>query len=259
MRKILAIGGGNIGRDDKRINTTLFDREIIQLTGKKNPKLLFVPTATAGCNIYCEAIYKQFSKKLGCTVDILLLINKDPISWVIQDKIGHADIIYVGEGNTYQMMKYWRKHGVDKIMKTGLDNGAVLCGSSAGSIAWFHAGLSDSWKSEENPKKLIKVNGLNYIDALICPHYDTEIHRQLAFKKLLKRTRQIGIALDDLCAIEIIGNKFRILSVGKDAIARKMWWEKGSYKEIVLPKNEFYSLDSILSKYAASQQLSLVI
>ena len=37
MRKILAIGGGNIGRDDKRINTTLFDREIIRLTEKKNP------------------------------------------------------------------------------------------------------------------------------------------------------------------------------------------------------------------------------
>ncbi len=76
MRKILAIGGGNIGRDDKRINTTLFDREIIRLTEKKNPKFLFVPTATAGCNRYCEAIYKQFSKKLGCTVDILLLIAK---------------------------------------------------------------------------------------------------------------------------------------------------------------------------------------
>ena len=76
---------------------------------------------------------------------------------------------------------------------------------------------------------------------------------------MLKRTRQIGIALDDLCAIEIIGNEFQILSVGKDAIARKMWWEKGNYKEIVLPKNEFNSLDSILSKYASSQQMSLVI
>ena len=44
MRKaIVAIGGGDI----RTKGTAAIDREIIRRSGKKNPKLLFIPTASA--------------------------------------------------------------------------------------------------------------------------------------------------------------------------------------------------------------------
>ena len=78
--KIIAIGGGRIGRFSPTVRTTALDREAVRISGKKSPRLLFLPTASAGCDQYCAAIYKQFSKRLGCKVDIMLLVNTDPVN-----------------------------------------------------------------------------------------------------------------------------------------------------------------------------------
>ena len=118
--KIIAIGGGRIGRFSSTVRTTPLDREIVRISGKKSPRLLFLPTASAGCDEYCAAIYKQFSKRLGCKVDILLLVNTDPERARIRDRIAWADIVYVGEGNTLRMMKTWRRHGVDRALRSAM-------------------------------------------------------------------------------------------------------------------------------------------
>jgi len=44
--KIVAIGGVEIGRLGYPIETEEIDREIIRLSGKKHPKVLFIPTAS---------------------------------------------------------------------------------------------------------------------------------------------------------------------------------------------------------------------
>ena len=48
---IVAIGGGNI----RTRGTAAIDREIIRLSKKKNPKLLFIPTASSDSEIYWTA------------------------------------------------------------------------------------------------------------------------------------------------------------------------------------------------------------
>lgn len=248
MRKIVAIGGGNVGRNGSPVETTRIDKEIVRLSEKTQPRFLFIPTASADCRFYCEAIYKQFGKKLGCRVDILMLFNRDPLWSEIKEKISTADIIYVGEGNTYRMMRYWKKYGVDKVMREAMNNGTVLCGSSAGSIAWFHSGLSDSWKSEENPERLIRVKGLGFIDGTICPHFNTEPHRVPAFKMMLRKTGKVGLALDDLSAIAIVGNDFRIIPASKNCKASISFWKKGEYHERELENEPFAPLSSLFTK-----------
>ena len=49
-RVIVAIGGGEI----RTRGTASIDREIIRLARKKNPKLLFIPTASSDSDRYCE-------------------------------------------------------------------------------------------------------------------------------------------------------------------------------------------------------------
>ena len=73
MGKIIAIGGGEIGRPHENggfypIETTAIDKEIIKLTNKPNPNLLFIPTASNDSSGYYEVVTKHFSK-LGCLVD----------------------------------------------------------------------------------------------------------------------------------------------------------------------------------------------
>jgi len=247
--KIVAIGGGRIGRFSSTIRTTPLDREIVRISGKRSPRLLFLPTASAGCDEYCAAIYKQFSKRLGCRVDIMLLVNTDPERARIRDRIAWADIVYVGEGNTLRMMKTWRRHGVDRELRSAMKRDAVLCGSSAGSIAWFSWGNSDSYKTQQDPTRLARVRGLGFVDALICPHYDVEKHRRPSLKAMMKKHAGVAIALDEHCALVVHDENYRVLASDKGRKAYRVYWKDGKFVEEPLgPSTRFRPLGPLLAK-----------
>jgi len=250
-RKIIAIGGGEIGRPGTQIETESIDKEIIQLSGKSNPKLLFLPTATEhtkNYNGYIEVIEAYFGKKLGCKVDYLLLKGK-PSSADIREKIFASDIIYVGGGNTLRMMNLWRRLRVDSVLQQAQEKGKVLCGVSAGSICWFSYGQSDSWKMANPKNPYIRVTGLGLIPALHAPHFTREPARHKDLKSITKRTTEVGIALEDCCALEVVGNEYRILISKPQAKAYKCYWKAGKYHQDVIPQlKEFSPLESLLEK-----------
>jgi len=249
MIKIIAIGGGEMGRPGYPIETTAIDKEIIKLTGKKKPKLLFIPTASSDALDYCQTVKKHFGKRLGCQVDVLYLIKNKLSNKIIKNKILKTDIIYVGGGNTLEMMKIWKQQGVDKLLKTAYQKGVVMSGLSAGSICWFKYGNSDS-KKFLNPKaSLIKVTGLGLIKALNCPHYDIEKDRKPDLKKMMKKTSGVAIALDNCSALEVIDNNYRVISSKKSANAYVIYWKANKYIEKIIKKEKvFKPLTGLLLK-----------
>lgn len=59
----------------------------------------------------------------------------------------------------------------------------------------------------------------------------------------------VAIALDNCCAIEVVDDKFRIIKSKPNAKAYKIFWKGGKYfKEDIISKNEFESLEMLLSK-----------
>lgn len=248
MTRILAIGGGEIGRPRKTggfypIETTAIDKEIICASGKKHPKLLFLPTASSDSESYFKVIEKHFGKRLGCKVDVLYLTKK-PTKKEIKEKIGSTDIIYVGGGNTLKMMRLWRKLGVDQVLHQAAKKGTILSGISAGAICWFREGCSDSLSFTSGSTKMIKVKGLSMIDALHCPHYDSP-ERQRQLKPMMRKTKGVAIAVTDCCAIDVFNNTYRILKSKKTAKAYKIYWEKGKYVKEELTNTEFKPLQSL--------------
>lgn len=249
IMKIVAIGGGRIGRFSSTVRTTALDREVVRISGKKSPRLLFLPTASAGCDQYCAAIYNQFSKRLGCKVDIMLLVNTDPDYATIRERVSKADIVYVGEGNTLRMMKTWRHYGVDRALRAAMRSDTVLCGSSAGSIAWFSWGNSDSLKSPQNPTRLARVRGLGFVDALLCPHYDAEKHRRPSLKAMMRKRKGVAIALDECCAFIVQDDNYRVLASVKGRKAYRVYWKDGKcMEEELLPSKRFRPLGPLLAK-----------
>ncbi len=244
MAKIIAIGWGEVREKE----TLQIDKEIVKFSGKKNPKLLFIPTASWDSEGYFLGI-KEYFGKLGCDVDVLYLIREKPTKKKIEKKILTADIIYVGGWNTLKMMTLWRKLGVDEILKKALKKDIVLSGLSAGSICRFAHGNSDSRKFSSNSTQLIKVTGLSFIHALHCPHYDIEIHRQKDLKRMMKKSPLIAIAIENNCAIQIENDKYKIIKSNKDAKAYKIYWKKGTYiKEEITQHNNFLPLHELLKK-----------
>jgi dipeptidase E len=248
MKKIVAIGGGEIGRPGYPIETTKIDKEIIKLSGKKNPRLLFIPTASSDSESYYETIKKYFGDKLGCKTDVLYLTKEKLNKKEIEEKILKSDVVYVGGGNTLKMMKIWRKNHVDKILIQAYKKGVVLSGLSAGSICWFRWGNSDS-KRFINPKAdSVKVSGLGLINTLHCPHYLKE-KRKNDLKKMMKKTSGVAIAIDNCCAIEIVDDKYRIISSKQSANVYKVYWKANKYfQEIIGKEKELKPLKDLLRK-----------
>jgi dipeptidase E len=217
MRKVIvAIGGGEM----RTRGTAAIDREIIRLTNKKHPKLLFLPTASSDSERYWKHVQEYFGGFLKCKTDVLFLVSERPSRETIERKIRWADIIYVGGGNTLLMMRAWRRLGVDKLLKSAYKNGTVLSGISAGSICWFDSGHSDSM-SFYNPKNwnYINVRGLGLIKGIHCPHYNGRtrgVPRRKDFRDMIRRTGGIGIAIENNCAIEFIDGRFYKVITSKD-------------------------------------------
>lgn len=207
-RAIVAVGGGNI----RVRGTAPIDREIIRLSGKKHPVLLFIPTASSDAEDYCEAVQKYFGEFLKCETTELLLVREHPSRQQIRRAIQSADIVYVGGGNTLKMMRLWRRLGVDKLLKAAYRKGTVLCGISAGSICWFDSGHSDSLSFHNSRSwKYINVKGLGLIKGIHCPHYNSRtlgVPRRRAFRDMIRKTGGLGIAIENNRAIEFIDGKF---------------------------------------------------
>ena len=248
MLKIVAIGGGAIGRARHPKDTILIDREIKRLPGKKKPKLLFIPTASLDDEKYVAAIQRHFGRRLGCKMDTLRLYKGRPSKRIIRKKIFSADIIYVGGGNTFKMMCLWRKLGIDTLLKQAAAKGIVLSGLSAGAICWFKQGNSDSRLYSSGSKKLIKVTGLGLIPTLVCPHYDSEKRRKPALKKMMKNMSGIALALQDCTALEVVGDKCRILSTRKKSNAYKVYWKRGKFYHTKLKKNRFFLISELVRR-----------
>lgn len=230
-----------------QVQTLLIDQEIVRLSDRKRPRLLFIPTASEDNADYCRAI-RHLYEQLGCQVSELLLYRDRPTHQTMRKMIASAHIIYVGGGNTLRMMKLWRRLGIDRWLDQARRKGTVLCGLSAGAICWFRQGNSDSRKfSDETNKTLIKVSGLDFADLLMCPHYDVERHRQPALKEMMRRTKGVAVALDNCAAIEIINDRYRILSSGKNRHAWKVCWHRGEYIRQKLPaESGFRSMQGLL-------------
>jgi dipeptidase E len=227
-RTIVAIGGGEI----RTRGTAAIDRQIIRLSNKKNPKLLFIPTASSDSQRYWKHVQEYFGKFLKCKTDVLFLMNGELSKTQIRSKVLWADIIYVGGGNTLQMMRIWRRLGVDRLLTAAYKNGTVLSGISAGSICWFDSGHSDSM-SFYNPRnwKYINVKGLGLIKGIHCPHYNSRtrgIPRRKHFRDMIRKTGGIGIAIENNCAIEFIDGRFyRVITSKGYSRAYKVYKSRG--------------------------------
>ena len=224
---IVAIGGGEI----RTKGTASIDREIIRLSNRRNPKLLFIPTASSDSERYWGHVQEYFGGFLKCKTDVLFLIKERLTKEEIQRKVLSADIVYVGGGNTLRMMRLWRRLGVDKILRAAYERGAVLAGISAGSICWFDSGHSDSM-SFYNPEKwkYIKAKGLGLIKGIHCPHYNSMtrgIPRRKHFRDMIRKTGGIGIAIENNCAIVFIDDRFYKVINSKDYARAYRLYKRG--------------------------------
>jgi dipeptidase E len=229
MGKIVAYGGGEWHR------TLPIQREILRLTGRAMPRVLFLPTASKDNEESCTKFSRVY-KRLGAQVDLLLALRETPSPAEIKRKIRWADAVFVGGGNTLMMMRRWKFLGIDRELLKAYRRGVVLAGASAGSICWFESGHSDSMRGYgHDPWEYIRVSGLGLLKGLHCPHYHHE-DRQKEFKRMVRRRGGHGIAMDDGAGIEVVDGRYRVLSCTRKAKVYSVRRVRGRIVETEIPR-----------------------
>ena len=253
--KIVAIGGGEIGRPNKEggfypIETRQIDEEIVRLSGKTHPAALLLPTASGDSVGYFSTFQRYYGTQLGCKTDVLYLIKERPSVEEMRRKILSSDIVYVGGGNTLRMLKLWRRLGVDKILEEAGNKGVVLSGLSAGDICWFDYANSDSMRFGPKKKfKMIMLKGLGFIPLMSCPHYNVEKNRKSSLRKMVQKYGGVSIALDNCAAFEVVDEQYRIVTSLKTARAFRIYRHNGKVVEEELSRDgKFRPLEALLVK-----------
>ena len=201
MKVIVPIGGGEISS-----KTTLkIDKYIVSLVNKETKKVLFIPTASGDMASYIEK-FKDYYQSLGCEVDCLLLSQTDNDN-LIRSKIFSSDIIYIGGGNTARMMRIFKRCKVNEYLTLAYERGIILTGLSAGAMAYFTNGYSDSNRSTNPEASLCLVKCLNLIPYCFCPHYNEEERK--SFDEFVNNKNFNGLALDDDVALVVIDEKIK--------------------------------------------------
>ncbi|MGE7794264.1 Type 1 glutamine amidotransferase-like domain-containing protein [Lysinibacillus fusiformis] len=191
MRQIIALGGGGFSMEP---DNPLLDLYILKQAKKANPQICFIPTASGDSENYISRYYNFFDQQ-DCKPFHLSLF--EPPTRDLESFILEKDIVYVGGGNTKNLLALWKEWGLDNILRKAWNQGVILAGLSAGSICWFEEGVTDSYGDGLEPIKC-----LGFLKGSNCPHYDGEIERRSTYHKLIESNKiQSGVATDDGVAL----------------------------------------------------------
>lgn len=208
MGTIVAMGGGF----DDEYAWDLAEK-LIKKTGKKKPAFLTIPTT--GYDTGCSDL--SIYSKMGCETDILCVTYPGITEEIIKEKIGKADLINVPGGNLKFCMEHWQKHNTVKYLKEAYNRGAILFGSSSGSMCWFRQGFDDC-----GPRGNFEfIDCCDIIPYNNVPHYEGDFWHQ--FDSYASKTPLSTIACENDTALIYENGKYSIMICDKKPDAR-VWF-----------------------------------
>ncbi|GAB7087417.1 peptidase E [Marinifilum fragile] len=180
-----------------------FTQYVVDLTQKKNPKICFLPTASADNESNIEN-WNYFCKKLGLKPYVLKVwVASNNENKSFEDILLNMDAIVVGGGNTLNMLGIWKAQGIDTLLQKALNKGIILAGGSAGSLCWFQSGISDS-----RPVNLSVIDGMSFLPFSHCPHYSDNLKKEVYHEQIKNKTISAGYACDDKSGILFRNGKY---------------------------------------------------
>ncbi len=220
-RIVIPMGGGGFSDDpdDPRL-----DDHILAIAraarGRSRPRVCFLATASGDASNYVEKFYTAFTSRAEASHLALFDRTVADIDAFLLDQ----DVVYVGGGNTENMLAIWRVHGVDRALRGAWQAGVILTGLSAGSLCWFETGTTDSFG-----RGLAALSGgLGFLPGSHSPHYDSEPERRPAYQRLIAEgIMPAGYAADDRAALVFRDERLaEVVSTRPDARAYRV--ERGT-------------------------------
>ncbi|MFJ9854411.1 Type 1 glutamine amidotransferase-like domain-containing protein [Streptomyces sp. NPDC101150] len=184
----LALLGGGFSTD----NDGLLDDWVLDQVRAPRPRVCFVPTASGDAPAYVEQFLAAYQSR-SCEPSVLRLFRRELDDDALRTFLLSQDVVYVGGGNTANLLAVWRAHGVDRVLREAFDRGTLLCGISAGANCWAEGSHTDSF----GPLTHLP-DGLGLLSGSVCPHYDSEAGRRASYQAAVAtRVLPGGWAVED--------------------------------------------------------------
>jgi peptidase E len=166
-RLIFAMGGGGFTMEPAN---PLLDDFVLGLAEAREPRILFLPTASGDANAQINAFRARFAGR-ACVPEHLSLFHLRESERTLAQIVAAQDIVYVGGGSMRNLLAIWRAHELDRLLIEAWRRGTVLAGLSAGAMCWFEGGVT---RSSGPPEPLA---GLGLLRSSLTVHADGEPER----------------------------------------------------------------------------------
>jgi dipeptidase E len=167
QRLIFAMGGGGFTMEP---TNPLLDDYVLRLTSSREPRILFLPTASGDTNTQINAFYARFGGR-GCLPTHLSLFRLGDLDRPLEEIVLGQDIVYVSGGSMRNLLAIWHAHRLDELLTRAWRSGIVLAGLSAGAMCWFEGGITCSSGAPE------AIGGLGLLGGSFTVHADGEPER----------------------------------------------------------------------------------
>jgi dipeptidase E len=211
---LLALGGGGFTMEP---TNPLLDDYVLSLSRARQPRILFLPTASGDTTAQINAFHARFADRF-CVPEHLSLFRlgetKRPLAEIVLDQ----DIVYVGGGSMRNLLAIWRAHGLDRLLEQVWRAGVVLAGLSAGAMCWFEGGIT---RSSGPPAPM---TGLGLLEGSLTVHADGEPERlPIWLSSVRDGTLPGGWAVDDGVGLLFRGQRLqRVVSSRPGAAALRV-------------------------------------
>ncbi len=205
MKLVLYSGG-----DDK--DNRNLDKAFIELLGKKNPVVTFIPSSSYLSEQEFKVFVKHYSKyKISRFIHFPVDV---PFDRIMFQEVMRSDAIHMGGGNTFYFLNSLRKAKLLKELRTFVEKGGVLTGLSAGAIIMtenIDMAAYPNFDRDENTVNLKNLSALNLLDFAFFPHFKNSSRYDAVFKKYSKLKQKVIYACPDGSGIVVSGNELRFI------------------------------------------------
>jgi peptidase E len=213
-RMIFAMGGGGFTMEP---SNPLLDDFVLSLADVREPRILFLPTASGDTTSQINAFKARFAER-ACVPEQLSLFHLREMTHSLEQIVLGQDIVYVGGGSMRNLLALWHAHGLERLLVRAWQQGTVLAGLSAGAMCWFQGGITRSSGPPE------PIAGLGVLDGSLSVHADGEPERLPVWLACVRDgTLAGGWALDDGVGLLFRGARLeRVVSSRPGASAQRV-------------------------------------
>lgn len=203
----LVFYSGGLAKENEHL-----DRAFIELLGKKNPVVTFIPSSSYLSEEEFKAFVKHYSKfKISRFIHFPVDI---PFDQILLQEVMRSDAIHLAGGNTFYFLNSLRKAKLLPQLRAFAKRGGVLTGLSAGAIMMTEniemAGYPE-FDRDENTVNISNLSALNLVDHLFFPHFKNSKRYDVVFKKYSKSHPKVIYACPDGAGIVVNGEELRFI------------------------------------------------